>query len=134
VRGGVRPILIHPVDITVRPIDTAATSWDRSAREPIPQVKRTALVAIKAQRDWRRREHRKATPAGPVDEADGFFVFLRRDLDTVGWVPEPGDRIETVEGEAVELYLLSEGQRRGTYSRTGHTLKAPFGSRRPRRD
>lgn len=129
-----RPRLIHPVDVTIAPIDSAATPFDHAAREPIPTIRRSAVVPIKAQVHWGRKRERQAMPGGPVDQSDGYLVFLTKDLATLTYTPREGDRVATISGRACELYLTSDGQDRGQYGGQPHLCRAYFRDRQPRHD
>lgn len=130
----VLPRLIHELEIVIEPLDTAATEYDDIIGEPIPDERRLAPVTIDAEVHWNKRKDREPGPDGPNDNSDGWLAFLKVDVDDRGWTPRQGDRVVSIEGEAVQLYLLSEGARRGQYDREHWLLKVPFEDRTPARD
>jgi len=128
--------LVHPVTVTIDPLDTASTRWDGSAREPVPRECRLPTVTITAQVHWTRRRDRQRTAAGPQDSSDGFLVFRRVDLTAQAYDPQPGDRVATITeaGVAVNVYLTTPGQRRGQYGGNFGLVRAFFEDRRPHQD
>jgi len=111
------PRLIHPVPVVVQPLDRGSSSWDSSAREPIPQLRRGTSVNIDAQVHWGKRDVRIQTSDGLVTEADGYLALRRRDIEAAGWTPGHGDRVVSIDGVVQEVYLLGPGQHRGQYRR-----------------
>jgi len=129
-----RPRLIHPVDVTIQPLDTSSTLYDRDTRAPVPTQARSATVTISAQVHWARLEDVNQEAAGPVPRYDGYLVFLRRDLDAAPYVPGPGDRVVLIEQATVDLFLTGNAQQRGQYGRRHHLVRCYFEDRGARRD
>ena len=129
-----RPRLIHPVSVTVQPLDRTNTHLDRDAREPIPAQARAAAVTIKAQVHWSRLRDVVPEAAGPVEKRDGWLVFLRSDLEAASWTPGPGDRVTAIEGVTAHLYLTGDAQQRGQYAGRHNLVRCDFEDRGSRRD
>jgi hypothetical protein len=128
------PRLVHPQTVTVEPISKTATQWDGQAREPVAPIRRRATVTVQAQVHWARRQYERPGAPGVVEVSDGFLVFRRKDVEAASWTPARGDRVATVSGAAVELYLLDTGQLRGQYLGQWWLLRVTFATRQPRHD
>jgi len=131
---GIRPKLIHPVQVTIQPIDPATTSYDTGAREQIPSVARKAAVTIPAQVHWSRLLDVEQTMTGNVEHYDGWLAFERADLEKYSYAPADGDRVTAIEGVKALLYLQPNAQQRGQYQGRHNLVRVFFRDRGARRD
>jgi len=91
-------------------------------------------VSIRAQLHWTRRQDLRPQQAGPQEKSDGYLVFLRQDLADLNYTPNHGDRVVSIEGQTVELYLKDTGQQRGQYDQRFNLVRVYFEDRQPRHD
>jgi len=131
---GIRPRLIHPVLVTIEPLDPAHTTFDAMAREQVPALVRKAPVSMLAQVHWARLQDVEDTPTGNVERYDGYLVFRRDDLTAAGYTPADGDRVVAIEGVTKKLYLNPNAQQRGQYQQQHHLVRVFFRDRGARRD
>lgn len=133
-----RPHLIHPVWVEADPLDTSTSTWDVTAREQVPSISRLPRVRIKAQVHWASQATVNMMSAGGLVKYDGVLNFRRTDLEVAGWVPADGDRIVSVDGAAVEIYVVGTGRHRGQYRHSSGVartlLQVPFEDRAQRHD
>jgi hypothetical protein len=99
--------LYHTVEITVSPVDTAATDYRTRAREPVLQVARATTLIIDAQVEWTERRRPNQGRSGREDKSIGYLVVLTRDLTTKGWTPTPGDKIVSIPDRPGTYYVTS---------------------------
>ena len=128
------PRLVHPVTVQIEPVDKSRSAWDTHAREEVPQLARAATVTLQAQVHWGRQRDQEPSPTGSMEHGAGWLVFTRRGLESAPYTPAPGDRVLTIDGRTVELYLLDAGLDRGQYNSTRHLVRCTFVDRQPRRD
>lgn len=126
------PNLIHPVNVTILPLNESATVYDRDAREPVGQVAVSATVTIKAQVAWRVPMDPKWEAMGPVEDVRGYLLFRYLDLTAAGYSPKLGDMITKI-GHVDTLVFMTQLQDAGHYpDQNGATMRmAYFGDRRP---
>lgn len=101
------PNLLFPVDVTLSPIDTSATEYDRRAREPVLQVARAASVTLEAQVVWNSVGRASPNRGGIQEKSAGYLVFRQVDLDDAGYVPARGDRITSIPGYSGAWFFVS---------------------------
>ena len=99
------PNLQHPVDVVIERVNRSATTYDTQAREPIRTVGRLPAITIPAQVQWTIRSP-SMVPAGIVNQASGYLVARKVDLEAKGYSPLVGDKITNVGCESTDLYVL----------------------------
>lgn len=91
--------LIDPSDIVIEQLDKGATIYDEDAREAVKQVRRATQVLLEAQvsstRD-QRTAFKRGGQGGAQNEASGYLVFMRRDVEDAGVTLARGDRIISI--------------------------------------
>jgi hypothetical protein len=102
------PRLIHPVTVTVKPIDRASTEQNTLAREPVKVLKRATTLTLQAQVQWARRNDPDAQRGGAVRHDAGYLICLVTGLDSAGWTPIQGDLITDI-GAIANLALYVTG-------------------------
>ncbi len=111
-----KPKLIHPVDVTITPFDSAATTLDpvlddlempENANGEIEmdvQVKYKTPIEIKAQVKYNKFDEITGAPAGFESKGVGYILV---DLETSKLLNK-NDKITIIDGEAVEFYIIEE--------------------------
>jgi len=106
------PNLIHPITVTISPLDRTATVMDPDAREPISsQASYGATVTVQAQIMWGGGGHDKDTPeyqeAGVRKRSGGYILVRFVDISALGYTPKRGDRITSLGANqtALDLYI-----------------------------
>jgi len=100
------PNLLHPVPVTIEPIDRASTSFDEDAGEPIQAATRAAAVTVPGQVRWTSRNELRMQLGGPVENADGYVTFRFVDLRAAGVTDlKINDRITRTGSTVVEVYI-----------------------------
>jgi hypothetical protein len=128
-----RPRLIHPVDLTIEPIDTPATTYDRQAREPVKQAARATQVQVEAQVQWSAQDDPVASDVGILERNRGYVLFRTEDLEAISYEPARGDRIVTIGPmTGLDLYL-ADGEPCGHYDGQPWLRKFDFVDRQPTR-
>ena len=62
-----------------------------------------------------------------------MLVFWGAARPGLGYAPAVGDRVNTIEGEATELYLATPGQKSGQCNFQHNLVRAFFEDRTPKR-
>lgn len=100
------PNLIHPIDITLEQLDTAATIFDPDAREPLQAAARSTSVLLKGQPRWSSQKQLEVAGFGPADQVRGYVLFRYVDLNALSIVLKKNDRI-IMQGQLVdEVYIV----------------------------
>lgn len=131
----ITPILIHPVAISVLPIDSAATTFDPDTGEVIGRQSTKTQLVINGQLGQDRNESLANDGPGPVSKARGYVLFRKVDLDTAGYQIGIGDKFTSFGGQTVDVWV-DELKPMGHYPGTpgGWTLiRAYYSDRRPAR-
>jgi hypothetical protein len=129
------PRLLHPVLVKIRKRDLAGTKYDREAREPVGKVARGTTTSLYAQVHWKSAQI-VAKPEGNLITTDGYLLFLRTDLDTLGIDIEYHDQIVEIGESAslvpVNLYVEMIQYKGHNPNALGYTLvKAWFSDKGP---
>jgi len=126
------PNLIHPVPIKIQRISTSSTMYDEDMREPIQQAKRAATATIQGQVKWTRQYALDYRKGGASEEAAGYILFRKLDMDAAGFTVQPNDRIVQMGTVETDVYV-ERLEWIGHYSDQGGPtmMKAYFGDRRP---
>lgn len=130
------PNLIHPIDIVIKPIDRASTTYDRQAREPVRTVKRAAAdVLIEAQVSYRGTMNPRLIPEGIAEQVAGYLLFRVFDLTEAGYAPNIGDRITAIGLRTTSLFVLQNVDLGHYGDQNGASLvRVFFEDRRPSAD
>lgn len=100
------PRLIHPIPVIVEQRDLASPGvMNHDAREPVKQASRAVAVELRAQVQWGEKDDPNPEEGGPRETSRGYLIFLRRDLAAAGVTLKRGDRVTSVGGLDVDLYL-----------------------------
>lgn len=101
--------LIEKSPIVIEQRDLDSTVMDDLVREPIIQVERVSpVINLQAQVSWRRTERTEFTrggQGGPSQGGEGYLVFLKAKIVKQGVTLAQGDKITSIAGEPVNLYL-----------------------------
>jgi hypothetical protein len=131
------PNLLHPVPVTVQPIDRENTIVDTGYGEEYEVVARTATVVLPGQVKWGGFDRFRATDAGPEEGEDGYVLFRAIDLRAKSLATiKRGDRFIALGGSpnsvATDVYV-TRVRFEGHYpDQKGPTLlKAFFTDRQP---
>jgi hypothetical protein len=127
------PNLIHPVTVTVQPLDRAGTISNGRRRAPVKVIARSTSVSFEAQAVYNATKRTAVDSGGLMERVDGYLVARKADLDALSYTPGLGDRIVTVGGQTgLKLYVT---ETEATAYRDGdHTLWViEFDDRRPAR-
>lgn len=104
--------LISPADIVLSQTDKAATVYDDKAREPVKQVARQSEpIEMLAQISWAKSQSvtfKAGGQGGQSQGAKGYLVFSKRQLAEKGVTLRQGDRVTSIAGIAVDVYLTDE--------------------------
>ena len=119
-----RATLHNPEQITVQPIDRAATKTDVHAQEPKVIIGRKDTITILAQVDELSAGKRRPGPFGGQTDDVAQITVKRRDIESAGWSPASGDRITQVakkNGSAPTTvnWYVKEVHRTGKLARSG---------------
>ena len=98
--------LIHPIEITIEPIDTSDTVYDPDTGEALHLIGRKTTIVIKGQIRWYVKDRLTNDRAGVSLNASGHIVILRKDAVAKSYVPRPGDRIIKTANDTVNLYVV----------------------------
>lgn len=94
------PFKINKVDIEIRPLSTSSVVLDEDFREPLTQDIFGDPIKLRGQVNFgdssHRKEERVAGPTGDMDLSEGHIIFKKRDLDSGGFTPSPGDVITKI--------------------------------------
>ena len=104
-----KPRLIEPSPIIIEQKDTSSTTYDDLLREPIKQVERDAAICLKAQVSWGRSYEagfHAGGQGGTIVDAAGYLVFDVQELERKCITLRPGDRVKSVAGRPVDVYLF----------------------------
>ena len=112
----VQPRLIHPVNVVIQQIDRTATNWDPDFKEPIDEedVAYQDPVTLKGQVNYMSFEQMVSAPASWVKDSIGRIVFRKKDLTAAGITLDLMDKIISIDGEDVTLFIL-EARPQGHY-------------------
>lgn len=119
------PNLIHPVDIVLEQRDLSNTLFDEDTREPIRQVERVTQTTIQGQVLWDFHEDPKVTSAGLELGERGYILVKLADMSVLGITLKQGDRIVSVGGVTVDLYV-SRLRPMGHYPGLGATIMRAY--------
>ena len=129
----VQPRLLHPVPIVIQQMDQSTTMYDDDYREPIQQSQRFANVTLPGQVKWTvGLDELKMERGGVRLEAEGYVLFRYKDLKAKNITLKKDDRLITIGGVEVDVYI-TKIQPMGHYpSAAGPTLvRAWFNDRQP---
>lgn len=126
------PNLIHPIPVTIEPIEAAAAVWDAEAREPLHGARSTSSFVINAQISWDLERNPRDHPAGVAEESTGYILVRYVDMDAQSVSIKRGDRITKIGARAMDLYVTGTKPRAHWPDQGGPTLvRFYFGDRQP---
>lgn len=99
------PRLIHPVPVVIEQIDRASTLYDSDAREAVTQAARDAGITIPGQVKWGTQFGLEPTKTGPREDASGYVLFRRIDLDAASVTLQINDNIKKLGDVDADLYI-----------------------------
>lgn len=127
--------LIEPSEIVIEQLDKESTIYDELSREPIKQVRRKTRVTLEAQVSWTRNQRvgfHEGGQGGAQNEATGYLVFMRRDVEDAGVTLQRGDRIVSIAGiNLTPLTFLTGEQRAGHLANNPNLAIWDMSDRRP---
>jgi hypothetical protein len=126
------PNLLHPVPVVIRPIDKPNTPYDSDFREPIQRVARKSDVTLPGQVAWANDKQVQYTRGGNRYDADGYVLFRYADLSAAAITLAVNDRIVSLGGLEVNVYI-KHFQPMGHYADAGGPtlIKAFFSDKDP---
>lgn len=101
-----QPQLIHPLRITIQPIDKATTTYDADAREPVREAKKKTPITLWAQNRVRRLAEPELQAIGVVEDVRGWLTARKRDVDALSYVPKRGDLISQIGHRPTQVYVV----------------------------
>ena len=101
----VLPNLLHPVPIEIEQISRSASIQDDDYREPVQQAVRGPRVTAPGQVKWFSDDRSYPTKAGSESESQGYVLFRYVDLTRLGITLQQADRIVSMGGLAVDVYV-----------------------------
>ncbi|MGE5551515.1 MAG: hypothetical protein ACM3ZC_13465 [Bacteroidota bacterium] len=122
-----RPRLVHPVACQIRRINQAGTETDPVFREPVAGTQYGDPVPFSAQVKYQRHSQQNMVPGGDSPLSAGSLTMERTDYDQRGGFGV-GDKIVSIAGETVELYLI-DVQPAGVYMGRAWLMRLVFESR-----
>lgn len=122
--------LLFPVDVTVEPLNAAATITDPRTREPIFGVARSAAITIPAQVQFGVRAQRNLTDAGDAPTSLGYLVILVSDAEARSWTPIAGDKITDIPSHT-GIYFVTSVTPHAHKGGRARTLHLAFADRSP---
>lgn len=146
------PQLIHPIPVTIQRQNSAATTFDARAREPVRQLWKAGegpgtgvATELVAQVNWNNGEvaKPKVNPEGVEEMSEGYLLFRIVDLVAKGVAIERpdgtvdfgllrGDRIVRIGRRRTNIYVLFFRDVAGYTDQDGCTLlEVDFSSRAP---
>lgn len=128
------PRLLHPILVKMRLIDKATTTYDHDAREPVGKARRV-MTELYAHIMWKSLMYHSQREGGEI-RADGYVLFLLRDLSNLGIDIQYGDQIYQIgrppSQRNVNLYIEDIVPCGHNPNSGGHTMiKAMFTSKTP---
>ena len=128
----VQPRLLHPVPIIIQQIKPSLTPMDDDYREPIQQSKRGANVTIQGQVNWTGMDKVDMAVGGVRLESEGYVLFRYIDLARKNIVLKKDDRLISIGGVEVDVYIMKL-QPMGHYpsAKGPTTVRAWFHDRQP---
>ena len=99
------PKLIHPVNVTIEQIDRAGTYYDEDAREPIQTVGRGSEKIIPGQISWVEQLALSMSKTGASENARGYVLFRKVDLDAASVTLQINDRILKMGHVETDVYI-----------------------------
>jgi hypothetical protein len=123
--------LLHPINVVIEMMDRNNTEYDPRAKEPIRQVSRKNQVQLKAQVLWIWENEQKKVVGGITLGDDGYLLFEQRDLDALGIVLQPGDKIVQIGTLTNQSLFFTKFRPMGHYPGGHQLLRGYFEERRP---
>jgi len=126
------PNLIHPCAIKVSRLNKASTYYDEDTREPIQQAEHYSAVTVQGQVSWVGSVVAEATKGGLIENAQGYVLFRKVDLDAASFMIAINDCIVQM-GHVVSNVYVDKVVWLGHYpDQSGPSLvKAFFSDRSP---
>lgn len=126
------PRLIHPIYITIAPLDNDAQTMDDAAREPIHGARATTTIRVQAQVTYDKKDEPQYEITGNNPSDAGHVCFTPAGLARAGYTPKTGDRITLIgDRTPADLYLTGSVPQ-AHYDRRGAGLvKWNFADRSP---
>ena len=115
--SGIKPSLIHAVDVTIQRLDTESTAYDDDFREPTGEPQYKAAQDVVCQIHWVDHNKMKMIPGGDDPEFDGWLTFRTEDFDDIdGGEFKKSDKIIAVDGQVLQHPLyIQEPKPQGHY-------------------
>lgn len=100
------PNLVHPVPVTMEPIDRVSTPMNRRAREPVQAAARAAAVIVIGQLSASLRiKAQRNSRLGRVEGEEGYVLFRVFDLNAKGVDLQEGDRVTKIGIYELNVYV-----------------------------
>lgn len=113
--SGIEPSLIHAVEVEIQRLDAETTMYDDDFREPTVQAQYKAAQTVTCQIHWVSFDKMNMDRGGDLKEYDGWLTFRKSDFEDIeGGLFKKSDKIISVDGESVELYIQTP-DRKGHY-------------------
>lgn len=126
------PRLLHPINVTIRPISKATTIYDEDAREPIGTATHTTAIVVPAQIKWRVPTEPSWDAIGAVEDVRGYILMLWSWLTSHSYTPKRGDEITAIGSRSYLLYFTQLDDLVHYPNLNGPAFRrAYFGDRRP---
>ena len=100
------PNLVHPVTVEIEQIQKASTFFDEDAREPLQQAARSAVIEVEGQPRWGSAEELDAGPGGVIENAAGYVLFRKVDLDAASVTLQINDRFKKIGNVDTDYYVI----------------------------
>lgn len=100
------PRLLHPVPVELESLDRAATIVDDDYGEPVQQAVRSPRHVLSGQVSWGKGDQQfRLGPLGAEEHADGYVLFLLKDLRAANLELKQGDRIVAIGAGVARIEL-----------------------------
>src|SRR5690349_19750276 len=91
-----KPRLIHPIEVTIEPLNRAGMVMDDDAREPMNGARGGTTYKIQAQIRWQDKDQPNAQRGGVRETSRGYILVETEAMRTLGKTLARGDRITQI--------------------------------------
>ena len=100
------PRLLHPATIELEQAASAQTVYHEDAREPIGTIARDDVKTIQGQVKWGTTKGLGMSAPGPEENAAGYVLFRKVDLDAQSITLAINDRIKKMGHVNTDVYVI----------------------------
>jgi hypothetical protein len=86
-------------------LNKAATLYDEDTREPIQQAEHYSSVTVPGQVSWVDTSKMEPTKGGIIQNAQGYVLFRKVDLDALSFMIQINDRITKMGHVDADVYV-----------------------------